>query len=106
MKKELLIVLCAIICVAVNAQQSSNRVSIIPQPVSVVMGTGSFNLPADLTIVTGNNEEVKRIAGSLSKTITTATGIHVAIKEGSGSTSKSIFYRCHQINLFPKKVIV
>src|SRR6476661_5361683 len=91
MKKALLVVLAAIPGILSYAQSGSNRISIIPQPVSMVTGTGSFTLPADLAIITGNNEDVKRTAAFLSKTISALTGITVAVKEGSGTTSKSIF---------------
>jgi hexosaminidase len=81
----------------------SNVASIIPQPVSVVAGTGSFSLPADITIITGSNPDVKKIAGLLSKTISTATGNQAAIKEGSGVTSKSIFLSLSSDKSIPKE---
>jgi hexosaminidase len=84
--------LFASLVLSVIVSHSQQRMTaVIPEPVSMVAGTGSFNLPPDLTIVTGNNEEVKKIAAMLSKTITAATGKQIAIKEGSGTTSKSIF---------------
>lgn len=78
-------------------------ISVIPQPASIEIGTGSFVLPPAITIITGNNEDVKRIAGLLSKTITTATGKQVAIKEGSGTTSKSIFLSLSADKSIPKE---
>jgi len=83
--------------------QQKSMISVIPEPVSMAAGTGRFTLPADLTIVTGSNAEVKRIAGMLSTTITTATGNHPTIKEGSGSTSKSIFLSLSSDKSIPKE---
>src|SRR5881392_3970330 len=91
MKKPLLAALAITLALFSIAQTDKAQIAIIPQPVSVVMGTGSFKLPADFTIITGNNPDVKRIAGFLATTLSTATGNHVAVKEGSGAASKSIF---------------
>jgi hexosaminidase len=91
MKRELLAILCFSISVIANAQPGTKQISIIPQPVSMLTGSGSFKLPASLSIVTDNNPEIKRIAGFLSNILTTATGKQVIVKEGSGTTSQSIF---------------
>jgi len=91
MKRTLLALPCLFLYVFINAQTGTQQISVIPQPVSLVRGSGSYSLPSDVSIITGNNPEIKRIAGFLSKTITTVTGNDVAIKEGSGATSKSIF---------------
>ena len=103
MKKGLVIAFWILMGAATNAQPGTERISIIPQPASVTMGTGSFSLPVDMAIVTGNNEDVKRIAGFLSKTITTVTGNPVAVKEGSGATSKSIFLSLSADKSIPKE---
>lgn len=91
MKKTILL-LFAVFAIGLSFGQTGKpSIAIIPQPVSMVIGSGSFKLPASLSIVTDNNPEIKRIAGFLSNIITAATGNPVTVKEGSGSTSQSIF---------------
>ena len=101
--KKLFLFTSLVLSFIIAYSQQKSMISVIPEPVSMVAGTGRFNLPADLTIVTGSNAEVKRIAGLLSTTITTATGNHATIKEGSGSTSKSIFLSLSSDKSIPKE---
>jgi len=103
MKKTILLSLFAFAISSSFGQAGKPSISLIPQPVSMVMGNGSYNLPADLSVVTGNNAEVKRIADFLSKTISTATGNAVAVREGSGATSKSIFLSLSGDKSIPKE---
>ena len=91
MKKTITLVV-AVFAVGLSFGQAGKpAIAIIPQPVSMLTGSGSFTLPANLSIVTDNNPEIKRIAGFLSNILTTATGNPVTVKEGSGNTSQSIF---------------
>ncbi|HET6994540.1 MAG TPA: beta-N-acetylhexosaminidase, partial [Chitinophagaceae bacterium] len=103
MKKALLVALAIMPGILSYAQSGANKISIIPQPVSISTGTGSFMLPGDLAIITGNNPDVKRTAAFLSKTISTLTGINVAVKEGSGAASKSIFLSLSADKSIPKE---
>jgi hexosaminidase len=103
MKKALLVTLAITAVILLHAQTGATRISIIPQPVSMVTGTGSFMLPSDLAIITGNNDDVKRTAGFLSKTISSLTGIQVVVKEGNGTTSKSIFLTLGADKTIPKE---
>ncbi len=103
MKNALVIALCILIGFSSTSQPSTNNISLIPQPVSLLTGPGSFALPADLGIITGSNAEVKKIAGLLSKKLSTVTGRQVVLKEGSGITSKSIFLSLSSDKSIPKE---
>jgi hexosaminidase len=92
MKKILFITFLIQAGIIVYSQPGNTKLSIaiIPQPVSLVQGTGSFTLPHDVTIITPKNEELQRIATQLSKKIGTTTN-KVIVKEGNAATDKSIF---------------
>jgi hexosaminidase len=75
---------------------------IIPQPVSLVEGKGAFTLPNDVTIITPNNEELKKIAVQLSKQIS-VVGNKVKIKESSSPSPQSIFLSLSDDKTIPKE---
>ncbi len=91
MKKLFLITVVIMIAGWLYGQPVRPVVSIIPVPASIIMGSGGFVAPVEVIIITDKNEEVKRIATTLAKTITTALGNHTEIKEGNKALSKSIF---------------
>jgi hexosaminidase len=81
------------------AQAQNNRVSkrtsvwhnsLIPQPVSIVKGTGYFTLPYAVSIIIAKNGEVKKIADQLAKQLNTAAN-KITIKEGTGAAANAIF---------------
>jgi hypothetical protein len=49
----------SLILSAIAYSQRNPAISVIPEPVSIVAGSGSFSLPSDLSIVTGNNASKK-----------------------------------------------
>ncbi len=84
-----------------KAGRKNEIISIIPQPVSVTQGKGSFTLPYNIVIITPKNEEVKRTAQHLSKQIRTVTN-QVNIKEGTTVSPKSIFLSLSANKNIPK----
>lgn len=90
--------LFAALAFSINIAFCQKSISIIPEPVSMITGTGEFVVANELTIVTGNNPEIKKIADLLAKTISNSIGTTTTIKEGSGATAKSIF-----LSLVPDK---
>jgi hexosaminidase len=61
--------------------QTTPVVSVLPQPVTVQKGNGSFLLKKTTAIeVTGTNADARRVAGYLAKKISTATGYSIAVK--------------------------
>jgi hexosaminidase len=99
MKKCSISIVSVLISVFTIAQQPS----IIPQPVSVVMGTGNFVFPSELIILTPENADIKNIAQQLSDRLTTATGIAVAIKQDQSATEGAILLSTIQDNSIPKE---
>src|SRR5215204_2370094 len=68
----------------VSAQ--SNSISIIPQPVSLQEGSGFFNLKNTTRIeIDVSSEDVKRVAGFLSKKLSAATGFSIPVKTVASS---------------------
>ena len=90
MKKTLLFI-SLIACTLYSYSQATTRQSIalIPQPVSLVQGTGFFEIAGQLTIIADNNEDVKKIAGILRERLT-ETGFIVDSKEGTATAPNSI----------------
>ncbi len=86
------IVLSFLICINISAfsQAGDPGIALIPQPVSVEKQTGSFVLPDPLTIHTGKNAELKRLANGLAERISMATGKKVVVNEASGPQSDGI----------------
>lgn len=76
---------CLFLLICINlhgySQPSEGSISIIPQPANVEKQEGYYTLPEELTIHTGKNAEVIKIATRLAKTITATTGYKVVIDE-------------------------
>jgi hexosaminidase len=89
------ITLAAFLALAGSALMSQPKtqptISIIPEPVSVIQGTGNFTLLPNPAIIVQGNDEVKKIAEQLASTISQVTGFHPSINPGSTATPKSIF---------------
>ena len=63
------------------ASAQNHSFNLIPQPVSIKAGNGFFSLKNTSVIeLNGSNEDVKRVAGFLSKKITAATGFTTPVK--------------------------
>jgi hexosaminidase len=79
---------------AQQAPASSKSIAIIPQPVRLTPGTGSFALTADTKIYVGpKNDELRRIGQSLSQEIARATGVQVPVVQAApGKQRASAIY--------------
>ncbi|MCY7309287.1 MAG: family 20 glycosylhydrolase [Chitinophagaceae bacterium] len=93
MKKIILLV--AVIWMSTTIHSQKQQVfSIIPQPVSIVPGTGVFTLPSKISIITGKDKNLIKIQQLLSTQISSATGkqvINVAADKTASSKSISLF---------------
>ncbi|MDZ4807948.1 MAG: family 20 glycosylhydrolase [Bacteroidota bacterium] len=93
MKKTILLV--AVIWMSTTIHSQKQQVfSIIPQPVSIVPGTGVFTLPSKISIITGKDKNLIKIQQLLSTQISSATGkqvINVAADKTTSSKSISLF---------------
>ena len=73
------------------ASAQNNTISIIPQPVSLQNGVSSFTLKSNTAIqLNTTNEDAKRVAGFLSKKLSTATGFGIPVKQGSAASAGNI----------------
>lgn len=79
MKKTSFIIVMQCICFMFFAQAMSQEISIIPEPVSIVKNSGQFVLPPSVTIETGNDAAVRKIADSLLKQLSGATGYNISL---------------------------
>jgi hexosaminidase len=79
---------------AQQAPASQKSIAIIPQPVRLTPGTGSFALTADTKIYVGpKNDELRRIGQSLSQEIVRATGVQVPVVQAApGKQRTSAIY--------------
>src|SRR5215216_5995523 len=89
MKRITIAIVSCLLFLFTSAQ--NNAVSIIPQPVSLQMGTGAFviNKASAIEINTAS-DDVKRVAGFLSKKISNAIGFVVPVKQTSSSAKGNI----------------
>jgi hexosaminidase len=85
MKQLTIAILFMSMCSAVSAQKTLP--AIIPQPVSLQAGNGSFVLKNTTAIeLNSATEEAKRIADFLSKKLNAATGFTLPIKQGASTS--------------------
>jgi hexosaminidase len=94
MKKILFISIFVACSLVVSAQVVSSNpgipgIALIPQPVSLIKGTGYFTLPANTMIISPKNEEVKRMAEDFAAKLSKGMN-KVAVKEGTAVQPKSI----------------
>ena len=92
MKNKLLFSLLIFINTIAAAQNTAANLQniLVPKPASLIAGDGNFILPSNLSIIFTKNEELKKIAGSLAKQLTTA-GNAVAVTEGNTAVANSFF---------------
>ncbi|HKZ65664.1 MAG TPA: family 20 glycosylhydrolase [Chitinophagaceae bacterium] len=86
------ICLLFLICISLAGYSQSHvgNIAIIPQPVSLEKQNGSFILPEQLTIYTGNNAELKKIGTGLAKRMAATTGYKIVINENTDAQSNGI----------------
>ncbi len=103
MIKILLAFVLTISILIVNSQQADPSLSIIPQPVSMNRGEGSFKLTSTVTLITPGNEELRRIVQRFSDRVLAATGTAIKIKEGKTIEANSIFLGLSDDRSIPKE---
>ena len=80
MKKISIIIFSCLITFISFCQNSSPRIAIIPQPVSVVENEGFFTLPKNIVIESPSRGEMKEVISFLEQRLSTPTGIQVSVK--------------------------
>ncbi len=90
MKKSILFITLIISVFNSYSQRSARSIYLIPQPVSLAEGNGSFIVPTNLSLIFSKNDEVKKIAEHFSKQVSLATGYKITSKEGTAASANSI----------------
>ena len=94
---------------------TQNNISIIPQPVKLVKNEGHFTLPANISISSDENPELKTALADLTERLSTPTGFHVQLINGSSATIRislnktadsKIGTEGYQLLVTPKKVTI
>ncbi len=102
--KKLFFLLVSFTTAFISNSQQQNPIAVIPQPVSLIQGTGFFTLPAKLTIVTGKDRDLIKIQQSLSNQISSITGKQVVNTISDKATAaKSIALFLTTDNTIPKE---
>ena len=90
MKKNILTGLLIAISFAAISQNNINTLSIIPQPASVVQGSGSFMLKnATVIEVVTNDTDAVRVASLLASKLRVATGYPFTVKQGGKKSASA-----------------
>jgi hexosaminidase len=88
-----------IIVLFLSASAQNNSIALIPQPVSLQKGTGSFILKNTTSIeLSSPTEESKRVADFLSKKLSSVTGFPFSVKTAASSSAKTGQIRLSVIN--------
>lgn len=85
MRKIFHVLFYCCLTITVYGQGSKARISIIPQPVTIIENEGSFTLPSTVTIRASSHPEIIETAAYLKKKITLSTGKHVTISHTAQS---------------------
>jgi len=79
MRKSILVLLTAVICLPAFSQQSSGPIFVIPEPVSQKLNQGVFTLPGSMVIEAPGEPELAQTLTDLKTRLSTATGYTVNI---------------------------
>lgn len=102
--KKIFFLLLSFTTAVISSSQQQNPIAVIPQPASLVQGTGVYTLPAKLTIVTGKDRDLIKIQQSLSTQISSVTGKQVITAISDKATAaKSIALFLTTDNTIPKE---
>ena len=83
------LVIAFLLLLVLNGFSQSSEIALIPEPVSISKGNGSFTLPESIIISVDKNDATKKVAEQLSKQLTIATGKKVSIEQ-AGSNKATI----------------
>ena len=89
MNKQILFLLFFLISFTAISQVPTNTISIIPQPVHILKGTGHFTFPKEVLIHAPDSPELVKTISILSERLSVPTGNHVTFATSSnGATIK------------------
>lgn len=86
-------VLCALACIisfTLSGQEKFN-LALIPQPVAVTQGSGTFSLTSSTVIeIAASDKDAAKVAAYLSQRLSTPTGFSIAVKRVTGFSTGNI----------------
>ena len=94
---------------------TQDNISIIPQPVKLVKNEGHFTLPANISISSDENPELKTAIADLTERLSLPTGFHVQLTKGNSATIRIVLNKTpdpqiggegYQLLVTPKKVTI
>ena len=85
------------------AQDSVNKISIIPQPVNLIENQGTFSLPQNIIIEAISQPEMKQTIAFLKDRLTTPTGNSVTIKSNDPSATVQLLLNKKADNILGKE---
>jgi hexosaminidase len=102
--KKLILAITFASFVVCSFSQATAKISLIPEPVSLVYGDkANYILPAKAFVIIPQNEEVKKIVDLFVQQLKTATGYFFTIKEGATARPMSIFFSLVNDKSIPKE---
>src|ERR1700722_20037529 len=112
MEQIILLFLCFLQLIACFAQE---EISIIPQPVKLTKNEGQFILPANISINSSDNPQLKTALAVLSDRLTIPTGYHVTLNNSGSSVIRIVLNKTadpelgnegYPLLVTPKKVTI
>jgi hexosaminidase len=91
MRKIVLLIACIVLAHNTFSQKTTGNIAVIPEPVSITQGTGSFIFPSQPVIVFTSSGELRKMAEGLAARINWVAGAQATIREGVSALSRSIF---------------
>ena len=85
------------------AQDTTNEIAIIPQPVTLVKNTGHFSLPQNIIIESPSLPEMKEVITFLSNRLSVPTGIPVVVKNSDPSAAIQLILNKKEDNIIGKE---
>jgi hexosaminidase len=111
--KQITLLLAGLFCLFAGFAQ--DNISIIPQPVRLVKNEGHFTLPANISISSDENPELKTALADLTERLSIPTGFHVQLTKGNSATIRIALNKTadpqignegYQLLVTPKKVTI
>src|SRR4249919_2304911 len=98
MKKMILLGFFAISSLFAFSQKKENAISVIPEPVNMVQGTGYYTLPATITVSIPNSPELKATTESVLAKLA-ATGKKVTLLNSKNAFLRFELTKIHEPEL-------
>ena len=74
-------------CLISYGQTNKTGLAIIPEPVSISMGTGQFSLPKNIIVAAGSQTDIKYVINVLNDRLVTSTGSNITINNASSDAT-------------------